>query len=103
MRVNLTPAVSKNNFTKNNASAKQNPAFGQALPILLAEIKDSPGGAMNGPINRMLFIKGKEAYQDILDTIRVALKRKDIEIGPNGRKTYEKLATNLESALATGK
>lgn len=65
MRVNLTPAVSRNNFTKNNASTKQNTSFGQALPAWVDQFTRRPFSIQHFRIKVGV---GAISAQDGLDT-----------------------------------
>lgn len=100
MLVSLTPAIAKNNYNRNNTASKQNPNFGQARADLLKAIKEGPGDAMNDNIARAMYFEGKAAYRDIIDSIRTALRSKDIKFGPIERKDYEEYAQQLEALLA---
>lgn len=102
MLVSLTPAITKNNYNRNNTASKQNPNFGQARADFLNAIKRSPGDALNNTLPRAIYIHGRDAYRDVIDSINAALVHKDIKLGPNARKTYKEMATNLEAQLASG-
>lgn len=101
MLVSFTPAISTNNYNRKNTASKQNPNFGKVSAELLRAIKEDPGEAMNNDISRAILKRGKDAYEDIVDTIRDALERPGI-FGPRARVAYKNYADRLEALSSTG-